>query len=110
MDAALAQIDSDMKKVRTHRFKGVKYDICVDESFFGYCDLPDISKQNPDLVLPDGLARGNGKKARQDLNILLHECLHASSGCWHYLADDKKVDRVAIEIGSLLWRLGYRRK
>lgn len=97
-----------MRKVKTHRFNGVKYFIGVDEPYVGWCDKPKTPDETeyPAIRLPNGLAFGNTKKAKEDLIILLHEMLHASN--WE--KTEKQVDKVAMDVGTLLWRLGYRRK
>lgn len=96
-----------MRKVRTHRFNGVKYFVELDEPYIGWCDRPDTPdpKEYPAIRLPNGLAFGNTAKAKEDLKTLLHECFHAED--WSKL--EGEVDRVAVDIGNLLWRLGYRR-
>lgn len=97
-----------MKKVKTHIFNKVKFFIGVDEPYVGWCDKPKVPDKDeyPAIRLPNGLAFGNTKKAKEDLVILLHECLHAEN--WN--KSENEVDRVAVDIGGLLWRLGYRRK
>lgn len=91
------------RKVRSHRFRGVKYQLDVDEPYVGLCDNPE--SPNPFIRIPNGLGYGNGKKAREDLLTLLHECCHAEN--WKLSEDE--VDNIAYDIGTLLWRLGYRR-
>lgn len=97
-----------MRKVKTHRFNGVRYYIGVDEPYIAWCDKPKSpdKKEYPAIRLPDGLPFDNDKRAKQGLVSLIHECLHAEN--WD--DSEKKVDRVAVDIGNLLWRLGYRRK
>ncbi len=92
--------------VRTHRFNGVKYFIGIDEPYVGWCDRPGTPdpKEYPAIRMPEGLAHGDGRKAKDGLIVLLHECLHASD--WSVSEID--VDRTAIDIGRLLWRLGFR--
>ncbi|KKK68751.1 hypothetical protein LCGC14_2940900 [marine sediment metagenome] len=108
MDAALAQIDSDMKKVRTHRFNGVKFHIGVDEPYVGWCDKPGRpdSTEYPGIRLPEGLPCGEKSGAKEGLITLIHEMLHAEN--WD--PSEKRVDQIATDMGGLLWRLGYRRK
>lgn len=96
-----------MKQVKTHRFRDIKYYIGVDEPYVGWCDrskTPD-PKEYPAIRMPEGLEFGDGRKAKAGLIILLHECLHAED----WSKSEKIVDRAAIDIGALLWRLGYRR-
>ena len=94
--------------VRTHRFNGVKYFIGVDDPYIGWCDKPKTPDKTeyPAIRLPNGLSFGNTKKAKEDLTILLHECLHAEN--WN--KSESVVDRTAVDIGNLLWRMGYRRE
>ena len=98
-----------MRKVRTHRFNGVKYEIDV-EGFKGQTaqkeqDLPRITIARPRVTMMGSLPYENDKYARLMLTVLLHECLHASK--WN--KSEKVVDRTSIDTGKLLWRLGYRR-
>ncbi len=97
-----------MSSVKTHTFNKVKYYIGVDDPYIGWCDKPKSpdKKEYPAIRMPDGLAFGNGKKAKEDLIVLLHECLHASN--WE--KSERTVDRTSNDIGRLLWRLGYRRR
>lgn len=84
------------RKVRTHKFNGVRYEILIDE-FNGWTDTDDTAQT---LVVN---RKPNSKKG---LITIIHESLHA--GNWEM--DEETVDRNAKEIGSLLWRLGYRIK
>jgi len=95
-------------KVRTHTFNGRSYKIGVDEPYIGWCDKPDEPQQSeyPAIRLPNGLPKGEEKGAKQGLIVLIHECLHAENWDKH----EDTIDKVSVEIGSLLWRLGYRRK
>jgi len=94
--------------VHTHKFNGVRYYIDVDEPYVGWCDRPrrPDPHEYPGIRLPNGLPYENDKGARDGLSILLHECAHAEN--WEL--SEARVDRIAREIGSLLWRLGYRRR
>jgi hypothetical protein len=96
------------RKVQTHRFNGVRYYISVDEPYIGWCDRPKSPdpKEYPAIRLPNGLPKGEKRGARLGLLSLLHECCHAEN--WNL--SEKRVDKIAEEIGGLLWRLGYRRK
>lgn len=91
------------RKVQTHSFNGIKYDIDVD-GYRATCDPPE--GRDPCIALPNGLAFGNSTKARENLLDLLHEIRHAQD----FSLYDKTVEREAKEIRDLLWRLGYRRK
>jgi len=98
-----------MKTVKTHRFNGVQYAIDV-EGFKGettkVLGLPRIAIARPTITMKESLPCGNDKYARLMLITLLHEMLHASN--WNKF--EKVVDRTAVDIGKLLWRLGYRRE
>jgi len=95
-----------MRKVRTHKFNGIKYFIDL-EPYIGWCDKPDSPdpKEYPAIGLPNGLAFGDTPKAKEGLKTLLHECFHAEN----WSKSEGEVERVAIDVGNLLWRLGYRR-
>ena len=67
--------------------------------------MPCITIARPEVTMTESLPYGNGKHARLMLITLLHECLHASN--WD--KSEKVIDRTAVDIGKLLWRLGYRR-
>jgi len=95
-------------KVKRHTFNGVKYHIGVDEPYDGWCDNPDKEHNQdeyPAIRLVDGLPFGNDKGAKAGLITLLHECTHA--GQWDLPED--VVERLSVDTGNLLWRLGYRR-
>jgi hypothetical protein len=96
-----------MRKVKTHRFNGIKYHIGVDEPYIGWCDRPKSpdKAEYPAIRLPNGLPCSDEKGAKLGLLTLLHECFHAEN--WDL--PEKRVDRIAQDVGSLLWRLGYRR-
>ena len=87
-----------MSQVHTATFTGVRYDIDIDPNLGGYCDRPD-KKGRPCLTVITPL---NTKKG---LIHLIHECLHASQ----YFKDHAIIERTSTEIGTLMWRLGYRR-
>lgn len=97
-----------MQRVRTHRFRGIKYHIGVDEPYVGWCDKPGQpdKKEYPAIRLPEGLPCGDDKGAKEGLTTVIHECLHAEN----WPTSEKLVDTAACDIGGLLWRLGYRRK
>lgn len=96
-----------MQRVKTHRFKGRKYRIEVDEPFIGLCSIPKRPKKyQPSIRLSEGLPSGDKKGAKLGLITLIHECLHAEN--WQ--GTEKRTDEIAREIGGLLWRLGFRRK
>jgi hypothetical protein len=94
------------RKVRTHRFNGVKYRIDV-EPFLAMCEEPHPKPDEPPAIrLPLGLPYEEDVGAKEGLQFLLHECFHAENWRTH----EPTVDRISIEVGDLLWRLGYRRK
>lgn len=94
------------KKVRTHTFNEVKYLIDL-EPFDAMCEEPHPKPDDrPSIRLPKGLPCQDEKGARTGLMYLIHECLHAEN--WG--AHESTVDRTAIEVAELLWRLGYRRR
>ena len=86
--------------VKTHTFNGHKYDIRVGEELDGLCDCPHNKDTTPSIVV------ACEPFTRKELISLIHECLHAED--WR--KTEKAVDRASSEIGSFLWRLGYRRK
>ena len=93
--------------VRTHRFKGVKYFLDF-EPYEGWCDrapTPD-PKEYPAIRMPNGLDCGGSAKAKNDLWILLHECLHALD----WSKSEEEVEQVSGDMMKLLWRLNYRRQ
>jgi len=96
------------KTVRTHRFAGKKFHIDVDTPYVGWCDKPgrpDLTEY-PAIRLPNGLPCGEKRGARQGLITLVHEMLHAED--WDLI--EATVDRIAVDMGGLLWRLGFRRR
>ncbi len=90
-----------MSKVKVHIFAGKKYEIDVDDPYVGATDYMFVKR----ITMPNGLAYGDSKRAKEDLVTLLHECLHAED--WEL--SEKRVDQISTDIGTLLWRLGYRR-
>lgn len=83
------------KKVRTHTFDNLKYNILI-----GHFDgLADVDNKYS-LVVNGDLDTQKG------LITLIHEAMHAGNWDKH----EETVDRCSKEIGRLLWRLGYRRK
>lgn len=97
-----------MKRVHTHSFRGVRYQIRVDDPIDGWCDPPKKPQKNefPSIWLPDGLPFGNKRRAKNGLISLIHECLHASN----YNTNENTVEQISKDIGRLLWRLGFRRQ
>jgi len=83
--------------VRTHSFNGRRYKVELTGRLDGVCDQYNLDKRF--LMI---MAKPH---TRNELITILHESLHASN----WAATEEVVDRVSMEIGSLLWRLGYRR-
>lgn len=97
-----------MRKVKTHKFAGKKFYIGVDEPYIGWCDKPGQPDpaEYPAIRLPNGLPFGEKQGAKEGLITLIHECLHAE--IWS--KSENEIDRVAMDVGGLLWRLGFRRR
>jgi len=90
-----------MRRVRTHRFNGVKFNINVQTPVDGYCESPRPDKKYvPELCVTVDIDTKLG------LDRLIHESLHAS----RYTKNEAEVTRTATEIADFLWRLGFRRK
>ena len=93
--------------VKTHKFNGVKFNINLDE-IYGLCDEPITQKtlkETPVIRITRGLPYSNKRGAKTGLITLIHECLHAE----RWLTTENKIEQISNDIGSLLWRLGYRR-
>ena len=84
-----------MRPVRTHTFNGRKYLVVVKPPLDGMC-----STYNPEreLVIMESLRVKNG------LITAVHEAMHALN----WKASEDKVDKDSKELGTFLWRLGYR--
>jgi len=84
-----------------HKFRNVTYKIDVKTPFGGICDAPDIVarlKNLPGIHISEDIHEEAG------LIALIHEGLHASN--WNKSETD--VFKTAEDIGSLLWKLGFR--
>ncbi len=90
--------------VKTHTFNGVRYDIDVTP-ILGVTQDPKPKRYVPVIRVVNGLPFGNSKGARNGLDTIIHEALHASNFNTH----EGTVERIARETAKLLWRLGYRR-
>lgn len=79
----------------------------VEDGYDGWCDRPGKPdpSEYPGIRLPKGLPYGNSQAAKDGLINLLHECCHAEN--WNL--SEARCDLIAIDIGTFLWRLGYRR-
>jgi len=64
----------------------------------GDCDSP--SETNKGIRICSKL------KGEKQLEIILHECLHASD--WH--KDEEFIIEQSRDLARILWRLGYRKK
>ena len=90
-------MSQENKKIKTHTFHGRRYKIALDlDGLDGNCDQ---FKCNVHV-----LSIFTSLKTRKGLITAIHEALHAEN--WN--AEEAVVDRVSIEIGSFLWRLGFR--
>jgi hypothetical protein len=87
------------RRVHYHNFRGVKYEVDVEEPHHGSCDSPKRKPKHPVLVVNEDISTLKG------LKILIHECCHA--GEWKL--PEEVVDQMGEDIGRLLWRLGFRR-
>ena len=81
--------------MKTHIFNRKKYRITLAPPLDGLCTA---SQPVAEIFLFANLSTKKG------LITAIHEGLHASD--WDM--DEKKVDRISEEIGTFLWRLGYR--
>jgi hypothetical protein len=82
-----------------HTFNGVVYRVDL-EPFLAACDQPDRS-DCPEIHFPNGI-----RNTKTSLILVVHESIHASN--WGL--PEETVHRMGQEIGSLLWKLGYRLK
>jgi len=85
-----------MAEVKTHTFNGRKYKIHVDPGLDGWCDQFKCNVHELHLL--------RDMSTRAGLITAIHEALHAEN--WSETEDT--IDRVSKEIGTFLWRLGYR--
>ena len=79
-----------------HKFNGIVYDIDPVEAE-AYC-------VSPNGGVPQILFAGGIKSTKASLITQVHEALHACK--WGMPEDD--VDRAASDIGSFLWKIGWR--
>ena len=87
------------RRVKTHTFAGVSYDVDVERPFDGICEFSQGTKRPALRVAID-------VDTRKGLETLLHECLHAEV----WAKTEEVVDRASYDIARLLWRLGFRRE
>jgi hypothetical protein len=83
-------------QAKTHTFNKKKYHIFAEE-LDGWCDITNNKVYY--LVISRDL------NTRTGLITAIHESLHASD----WKAKEQTIDRVSKEIGSFLWRLGFRK-
>jgi len=93
-----------MRPVRTHSFRGRRYNIRFDRSTLkrkelGICDAPTAGKNKTIVIRPN-------LPGRDRLDTIVHEALHAC----YWDMDEVAIDEAATDIAKLLWRLGYRDK
>lgn len=86
-----------MKKVKSHTFNGRKYRIDFGH-LDGWCDQYDLNDRMIHI-----LAEPN---TRNELITIIHECLHAED----WTKTEEPIERIGKEIGTFLWRLGYRKE
>ena len=84
-----------MGPVVTHTFNGRKYYIDIDK-VDGWCDQYKLNKRFIHVVA--------NPKTKNGLISIVHEALHAED----WAKTEEVVDRVSKEIGTFLWRLGFR--
>lgn len=64
----------------------------------GACDNP--TKKGKKICILKGM------KPKEELEVVIHECLHAAE--WNM--DEEWVDTAGTDIANVLWRLGWRKK
>jgi len=86
-----------MKPVKTHTFNGTKFRIYIRPPVDGLCD------QYPKEM---ALYVFQPLRSKEGLITAIHEALHAENPNMQ----EESVERIGREIGTFLWRLGYRWK
>ena len=89
-------IITEMKKVKTHFFNGIRYNIIFGE-IYGSTDTDRCPKDILITTQPN---------TRNELITIIHEGMHAGNWDKH----EETIERSAKDIGRLLWRLGYRKR
>lgn len=84
-----------MRQIKTHTFNHHRYVVAM----WPVKGLTDVCRSSP-LTL----ALNTKEPEKRLLATTIHEALHACD--WNM--SEKKVDRISKDIGSFLWRLGYR--
>jgi hypothetical protein len=82
--------------IRSHTFNGVKYRVDIT-GLRGICIVPNTT---PEICLCENL------KTKRGLIVAIHEAMHAECST----VPEEVVDRRSKELGTFLWRLGYRMK
>ena len=85
-------------KVKTHTFRGNKFEIDYGSTFDGLCENPKGEKKPQIRVSCEPFTK-------KELETLIHEALHA---CVFAKSEDV-VEETARDLFRFLWRLGYRR-
>ncbi len=84
--------------MKTHTFRGIKYEIELDAPIDGRCEGTRTTK-NPKLSVYVDLGFVKG------LETCIHEALHA---CCFAKTEIIIIEQTARDIAKFLWRLGYR--
>ena len=84
-----------MAKVRTHTFRGRRYEIIHGDDVEGFVRV----EGGPDVLFIQ-----SGLSPRAKLEAYIHEALHAEEPRMR----EDRVDRIARSLARWLWRLGYR--
>jgi len=104
----------NLKKIRTFIFNNIWYDITwqklgketvknskgrkITKTVYGYTDDPTATC--PEMII-------NPRTSESELlNTLIHESIHATN----YKLDERVVTRMADDISSFLWKIGFRLK
>lgn len=84
--------------IKTVTMRGRKWKITpiAQNGDLGACQAPNIPDKEMDIPI-DG-------DTRDELRVIIHECLHAC--LWDL--DEEAVDETSTDIARLLWRLGWR--
>lgn len=92
----------DMPESKSIRLNGEQWNLTFadleDHPNDGYCDDPKTKRRR--IWVHEGL------KNRRELEVLIHEMLHAVD--WHK-DEDSFIKPVARDIAKVLWSLGFRR-
>jgi hypothetical protein len=86
-----------MKPVKTHTFNGRKHRIHVGP-VDGICFNSERNERDHDLFILTSLGEKDG------LITAVHEAMHALN----WKAKEEQIDQDSKELGTFLWRLGFR--